>query len=72
MVLYSVSTISLLFRVVLCWQEELQQVFWQTWAVPVLTRGSLQGFPPVEYAFMLFLVSKKVQAPTRDSPTTGP
>ena len=70
-VLYSLLTIPWLSHVP-CWQEEPQQIVWQTWAVPVLTRGSLQGFLPVGYAAMLFLVSKKVQAPTRASPTAGP
>lgn len=67
--LYSVSTISWSFQV---GKRSCCRFFWQTWAVSVLTRGSLQGFLSVGKAAMLFLVSKRVQAPTSASPTAGP
>jgi len=71
-VLCSVSVVSWLSRAVPCWQEEPGRVFCPRWAVPVLPRGSAQGFLPTGSAAVLFVVPEKVQAPTRASPAAGP
>lgn len=46
-----------------CWQEELQQILQQMWAVPVLTRGSLQEFLPIGYATMLSWCLRRCKLP---------